>query len=452
MIRRWLSDYVVAIVVLMVVAIPLLRWEPQHLGSSAYRNVAVQALGVLLLCAVLTRLDLGPGIGARLGRFLFSGVNGLVLAFFAWAALSAFWIAPGGVGRAFAINDLLRLGAGVLVYLVVANHVVNRRQLETLIDAVLLIVAVATLYRIFTPQLLIGAPSPIGSRLLAGAFLCLVLPIVAAAAAAPSTPRRQIAARVVTVLTLVTLLVTPTRSSWLAALVGMAVFGLLYTRFVSGGVRGLAWQRHRVVFPVVALGGAMVMLQVMSDISTRASARAGTLSQAARGADTSFQERVKQWQGTLRAVAGRPLLGLGLGNYVIRQQRFTGIGRSPADVARRGASMQEQAHSEYLQTAAELGLPGLLLYLLILLAFFAKSINALRELPSGTRKLLLLGCIGAVAAQSVDALTNPAWRYSVCALYFWLVLGTGVALVRMAYRPSQRPVARPVPAERAMAA
>jgi O-antigen ligase len=202
----------------------------------------------------------------------------------------------------------------------------------------------------------------------------------------------------------------------------------------------------------VALGGALVMLQVMSDVSTRVTARAGTLAQAAHGADPSLRERVAQWQGTLRAIGRHPLLGLGLGNYVIRQQSFTGIGRTPADVARRGASMEEQAHNEYLQMTAELGLPGLLLYLLMLLAFFAKSVHALRELPSGTRKVLLIGCIAAVAAQSIDALTNPAWRYSVCALYFWLVLGTGTALVRMAYRQPQRLAIQTVPAERALAA
>ena len=74
----------------------------------------------------------------------------------------------------------------------------------------------------------------------------------------------------------------------------------------------------------------------------------------------------------------------------------------------------------------------------MLLAFFAKSLHALERLPMGTRKLLLIGCISAIAAQCVDAFSNPAWRYPVCSLYFWLVLGLGIALVRMAYRPAGR--------------
>jgi hypothetical protein len=39
----------------------------------------------------------------------------------------------------------------------------------------------------------------------------------------------------------------------------------------------------------------------------------------------------------------------------------------------------------------------------------------------------------------VDALSNPAWRYSVCALYFWLVLGLGTVLLRSAYRKTVSP-------------
>jgi O-antigen ligase len=140
---------------------------------------------------------------------------------------------------------------------------------------------------------------------------------------------------------------------------------------------------------------------------------------------------------------------LGLGNYVLRQHSFTGVGATAAVVARDGAGMDEQAHSEYLQVAAELGAPGLLLYLLMLLAFFAKSVHALERLPAGMRKVLLIGCISAVAAQCVDAVANPAWRHATCSLYFWLVLGMGMAVVRMAYRGLPATAARSPAEERA---
>src|SRR5262249_45119066 len=159
----------------------------------------------------------------------------------------------------------------------------------------------------------------LGTRLLSGGFLCLLLPVAAALAAAPLHPRRQIAARVVLVLTIVTLLVTPTRSSWIGAMVGMLLFGVLSMRHLTDGVKYLREHRHRTVYPVVALGAALVLLLTMSDISGRVSERAHTVREASQGHDDSFQWRWSHWKAALLVTARRPLFGLGLGNYVLRQ-------------------------------------------------------------------------------------------------------------------------------------
>jgi putative inorganic carbon (HCO3(-)) transporter len=150
--------------------------------------------------------------------------------------------------------------------------------------------------------------------------------------------------------------------------------------------------------------------------------------------DTSFEWRLSTWRNALGAIRDRPLTGLGIGNYVLEQRAFSRHGQTREEVIKNGPSMEEQVHNEYLHIACELGLPGLLLYLLLLLAFFAKAWHALEQLPAGTTRILLLGCVAAIAAQVTDAVSNPAWRYPVCGLYFWLVLGMGTALVRIAAR------------------
>ena len=37
----------------------------------------------------------------------------------------------------------------------------------------------------------------------------------------------------------------------------------------------------------------------------------------------------------------------------------------------------------------------------------------------------------------VDALANGSWRYTECMIFFWLLLGLGVAVIRMAYRDGE---------------
>jgi hypothetical protein len=36
----------------------------------------------------------------------------------------------------------------------------------------------------------------------------------------------------------------------------------------------------------------------------------------------------------------------------------------------------------------------------------------------------------------VDAMANGSWRYMECSIFFWLVLGLGTAVTRMAYQAS----------------
>src|SRR5437763_284085 len=93
LLRRWLGDYVVAIVVAIVIVIPLLRFDPAT--TPTIRNIALEGMAALLWCVVLARIDWGAGAGERLGRFLRSGVNTPALLFFLWALISAIWVAPG---------------------------------------------------------------------------------------------------------------------------------------------------------------------------------------------------------------------------------------------------------------------------------------------------------------------------------------------------------------------
>ena len=117
---------------------------------------------------------------------------------------------------------------------------------------------------------------------------------------------------------------------------------------------------------------------------------------------------------------------------MVHLRTHLGLGRD--DVRRYGASFDEMAYNDLLQTGAELGFPGLLLYLLILVSFFSKALRALPRLPVGLRQMTLIGCLGGVTAQWVDSMANGSWRYMECSIFFWLVLGLGVAVTRMAYQ------------------
>jgi putative inorganic carbon (hco3(-)) transporter len=430
--RLWRAN-VVLLVVAMLAVIPLLSPFAQGDSGRALRNGLFQTVGVLLLVALLARVEFRGG-RARLGYLARTGVNAPVAALLIWAVLAALLSRD----RAFAAGELLRLGTGALIYFAVALYVDSRSQLRTLIDCLLGMVILVSGYGL----LLQGSAAADGLRLTSifpnahhlSAVLTVLFPLLTGLALGEQDPRRRIAAIAAAVLCAAGLLLSQQRSAWISVAVGILVMFFLRNWSQPGPVG--QW-RATVAVAATGLLVAVGFLAV-TDAGTIISRRAEDISAAAHGQDASFAWRVRKWRGTAAMVAQRPILGWGPGQFVLNQLAFTHLG-SPVDhVRQHGASFDDMAYNEYLQTAAELGLPGLALYLLVLASFFSKTSRALCRLPEGLRRTVLLGAMAGVGAQMVDALANGSWRYSECSVFFWLVLGLGIAATRMTVQSAAR--------------
>jgi O-antigen ligase len=425
----------------MLVVVPLLDPFTSGATGRALRTGLFQGIGILLLLVLLARVE----FRGSLSRFLClarSGVNTPVAVFLLWAALRALW-AP---DRAFAVDELLRLGCAALVYFAVVLHLETRAQLCLLIDCllgmVILLIGCGLLSHASeaAPRFASVFPNP----LLLSAILTVLFPLLASLALGMQDQGRRMAAIAAAILCAAGLLLALERSAWIATGVGLLVWLFLANKSAPHPERN--WPATLVIAACGLLVGTGFF--VVTGVGAVVAHRAQEISAAARGRDSSFAWRVQKWQGTVAMVARRPIWGWGTGQYVLQQLAYTHTGSHHGNrihtqrelLRRSGASFTDMAHNDYLQTAAELGVPGLSLYLLLLASFFSKSIRALHRLPGGIRRTTLLGCISGVAAQTVDAMSNPAWRYSECSVFFWLVLGLGMAVTRMAYQtPGREP-------------
>ncbi|MEK7627208.1 MAG: O-antigen ligase family protein [Patescibacteria group bacterium] len=78
--------------------------------------------------------------------------------------------------------------------------------------------------------------------------------------------------------------------------------------------------------------------------------------------ETSNKGRLEIWNATLNSFVKHPFLGIGIGNYPV-------VIGEPLESGRRGAS----AHNLYFDIAAEMGIFGLIIFLLILWKIFQKA-------------------------------------------------------------------------------
>ncbi len=153
--------------------------------------------------------------------------------------------------------------------------------------------------------------------------------------------------------------------------------------------------------------------------------RAGTIVPAIRKQEDTFGARLRLWRVALRMVEDRPAVGVGPGNYVVAYPRYA-----------RGGDLHYQrlvSHNAYVGMAAETGLVGLGLFLLI--ASFALR-EARRAVLAGRvlarSDLEIFGVIAEVCLLAVlmSGLSGNI-EASKC---LWMFYGLAVAMGGMTHR------------------
>ncbi len=197
-------------------------------------------------------------------------------------------------------------------------------------------------------------------------------------------------------------LLTRTRSS----LTGLAAGAFLLAAFLFFRKRKLlpGWLRKTgpVLLIVLLLVGVIALVPSFRQI--------GSASQS------SLTVRRVIWSGAIRMFMEKPLTGWGPGTF----QTFFPIFRDPLYHLMGAGHNTAHAHSEYLEMLSEMGIPGLLAGLSVILLFFR---TALKRIRGGVGIGLLCG----VAVLLAEAATSVALRWPSSA--FMLAFFAGLVLV-----------------------
>ena len=233
-----------------------------------------------------------------------------------------------------------------------------------------------------------------------GGYMGMVWPL-AAALAASLWPARQVgrhkllaaACACVALLAAGALLASYSRGAWLGAGAAAAVLllGMLRPAGTRAGLR-LALLAAALLFAGRSLLPPSVVARMRSitqDITV-----ADMRGVVPTSANFAVVERLAHWQAAAEMAAAHPWLGVGLGNYAAAYERYRLV-RWPLALG--------HAHNFYLNLAAETGLPGLLIFVALLLAAAQQGWRTLRS-ASGWQRALALGILAAgahLAAHSV---------------------------------------------------
>lgn len=413
---RGARNVLIWVVGALLIAVPAIRLPDEGIWLGA-KTLVLEAVGVLL--AILA-FSSRRWTGSRALAAAISGPNPLILGFLIWITLSA----VRSELPTFSLPELMRHLGGVLVYFAVVYGAGGREHLRRLVG-LLQLAATAGALMAFGAAVADEARVPIGAfrneQLFAG-FLCLLFPLLVMALVAEEVPTLRLAGQAPVILAGAGLLLTANRSAWIGTVVGLLVMGGLVLRYRMRPGR-LRFQRHQLVSALVVVAASAALFLVVSQAGGGIAQRGSTLKSLEK--DHNLQERMGSWRAATHMIRERPWFGWGVGTYPVQQALFNPFSRDQAEIFTRGG-LSENAHNSYLQTAAELGLPGVLLYVGIPVAFLVTALRALKPMRRGYRQATLIGLIAGVVGQMVTAVANPAWEYPECSLFYWFVLGLGM--------------------------
>lgn len=125
------------------------------------------------------------------------------------------------------------------------------------------------------------------------------------------------------------------------------------------------------------------------------------------------------WRKAVEVIISRPLLGAGLNNYVKASKNF---------YQEQMWHFDYEAHNFYLQLAAELGIPGLLIFLGFLFGLYHQALNVLRTSGQGGMSAVLRGSMLGLSAYLVHDFFDTGFYTIQTNTLFWLLCGLTVFL------------------------
>ena len=127
-------------------------------------------------------------------------------------------------------------------------------------------------------------------------------------------------------------------------------------------------------------------------------------------------QRIYAWETANRVFLANPVNGIGVGHYEIISPEYWNVVESSRFV--QFERMLYQPHNDFLEAAAEMGLPGVMCLLALVVFGLTQSFALIPRY-----RFLAIGLLTAVLASSLDSCFIFAWQIAEPGLYFWVILG-----------------------------
>jgi O-antigen ligase/Tfp pilus assembly protein PilF len=428
------SKAIEIIVIVLVILTPLVFWPYLMRNFNPVKELVFEILSIVGMTFWAFR-----ALSKERIKFISSPLNLPILSFMVICILSVFW----SDSPFISLIELLLFLAGPILYFVVINNIYHKKQIDNILNAILIIGALLGIYGIFQYQ---GIDFPfwgknVGRNQVFGLFgnvnyfaEYLIVPLsIAVALFLVSKNRLKKALLFFGILIMgITLILTFTRGSYLAFAFALIFMAFLY--LLSEG-KGIIRKNKKIILllltAVIIVTILFVIPNPLNKPDTVVSKIKERISIAQFTQFNSIARRIAIWKFTIPMIKDRPLLGSGLGIYQYNSLRYQAIffdqGENRSIYPYGFAS---KSHNEYLQFWAEIGVVGLAIFIWLMIAYFNYGIKYLKRESSEQEKGIVIGLMGAVMAVLVDGMFGFPLHLPATIALFWLSLALTVVMIK----------------------
>ena len=319
------------------------------------------------------------------------------------------------------LEEFLRYLSFFLFYVLIIQEVSTDKKKMLMIDFLIAATLIAGLYGIFhslgfNPFTWVPAEagrvvSFFGNPNFFATYLVAVIPLLLVLSLGPHK-KRKFPAIITSGIALICLLLTQTRSAWIALIVSLVFLFLLIHK-----TKAMRFSpRNRLILAIILSVICITVIFNQGMIRDR-------ITELWNPYGSAFI-RMHIWQAELSMIGTYPLFGSGLGTFQIV---FPGF-RYPGFLSEVPIGNLLHVHSEYIEILAEMGIVGLGLFLWFVIGLLRR---ALRFLKTGREeRLVVIGLVFGVVAVLIDALFSASLRWTGPAFVFWLLIGLTAAMTK----------------------
>lgn len=256
-----------------------------------------------------------------------------------------------------------------------------------------------------------------------GAAIAFIIPVAIYLFAISRRAWKKVSWGMVIIILGIGLLFSYSRAAWLS-IVPAALFALILYLRISPKI--IIASAAAIIAVVILSWSSLVTLVEENHQDSSANLASHVRSAANITTDASNLERINRWKAAARMIPEKPLLGWGPGTYQFFYAPYQD--HSERTIISTNFGDRGNAHSEYIGAAVDSGIPGTIIYVMLLLFALAGGISFSLAATDRRDRLLMIAVVSGLITYVIHGFLNNFLDTDKISAPFWISMAIIVTL------------------------